>query len=74
MANRPAICSPRVPDEQPGALPQLIPAQTNVAGSRSAKYFRVSDASAPMPGAEVEIVDLVDFTDRSGLDLPPDLR
>jgi len=25
-------------------------------------------------GAELEIVDLIDFTDRSGLDLPSDLR
>jgi hypothetical protein len=25
-------------------------------------------------GAQVEIVDLIDFTDRSGPDLPPDLR
>jgi len=28
----------------------------------------------PGRGAVVEVVDLIDFTDRSGLDLPLDLR
>jgi hypothetical protein len=36
-----------------------------VAGRRSAKYFNWSD---------VEVVQLVDFTDCSGLKLPSDLR
>jgi hypothetical protein len=46
MENRPAICSPRAPDSRP-ARSTLIPAKTKVAGMRSEKYFRVSDASAP---------------------------
>jgi hypothetical protein len=46
MENRPAICSPRVPVSSP-ARSTLIPARTKVAGIRSEKYFRVSEASPP---------------------------
>src|SRR6266702_6366669 len=44
--NRPAICLPRVPANRPVSSTSR-PAYTNVAGSRSAKYFSVSDTSAP---------------------------
>src|SRR5271165_3707052 len=44
--NRPAICRPRVPANRPVSSTSR-PENTNVAGSRSAKYFSVSDTSAP---------------------------